>query len=185
MWLKFLETPTVYCRPFIDFSLILNADQLDWYTDASGIIGIGGIFQNLWFQQKWDLDFIEKYRPSITYLELHAVCVSLFLWMPLVKNRRIRLFCDNEGAKNILNSASSKCKNCMVLVRKITLLSMIWNCRVFAEFVPTKENYLADALSRFEMDRFWKDVDKDNLIVNRYPCPIPEELWPLDKLWLN
>ena len=32
-WLKFLHEPTVYCRPFLDFSEVLSAEKLDWYTD--------------------------------------------------------------------------------------------------------------------------------------------------------
>ena len=46
-----MEIPSVYCRPFLDFSEILTADTLDWFTDASGVIGIGGIFRNEWFKQ--------------------------------------------------------------------------------------------------------------------------------------
>ena len=35
VWLKFLQDPTSVCRPFIDFSDILTADILNFYTDAS------------------------------------------------------------------------------------------------------------------------------------------------------
>ena len=40
MWLEFLVTPNVYCRrrPFIDYSKVLSAIDLDWFTDASGKI---------------------------------------------------------------------------------------------------------------------------------------------------
>ena len=35
MWLKFLNSPQVYCRPFIDYANELSVDTLFWYTDAS------------------------------------------------------------------------------------------------------------------------------------------------------
>ena len=185
MWLSFLEEPSAYCRPFIDFNEVLQADVLNWYMDASGNIGIGGIFNEFWFQQKWDLDFIHKKKPSITYLELHAVCVSIFLWLPLVQNKRICLFCDNSGAKDIINTAASRCKNCRVLIRLLTLECMKWNVRVFARYVRSRENFLADNLSRFKMKEFWRDIKRLDRNVQQEASPIPEQLWPLDKLWID
>ena len=41
MWLSFLKHPAVYCRPFLDFSCVLVADEIDMYSDASGKIGMG------------------------------------------------------------------------------------------------------------------------------------------------
>ena len=41
MWLKFLDHPSVYCRPFIDITNELQTDIIDFYTDASGRIGMG------------------------------------------------------------------------------------------------------------------------------------------------
>ena len=45
VWLRFLNNPEIYCRPFIDYSIVLQADDLDWYTDASGVIGSGDIIR--------------------------------------------------------------------------------------------------------------------------------------------
>ena len=38
MWITFLQHPSVYCRPFLDFTNFLVADEVDLYTDASGKI---------------------------------------------------------------------------------------------------------------------------------------------------
>ena len=38
MWLQFLEHPSVYSRPFMDFSTSLVADKINMYSDASGVI---------------------------------------------------------------------------------------------------------------------------------------------------
>ena len=43
MWLTFLQHPSVFCRPFLDFSNWLVADEIDMFSDASGKIGMGAI----------------------------------------------------------------------------------------------------------------------------------------------
>ena len=41
MWLDFLNHPSVYARPFLDFSSVITADEINMYSDASGKIGFG------------------------------------------------------------------------------------------------------------------------------------------------
>ena len=38
-WQMFLQHPSIFCRPFIDFSEITHPDTLNWFTDSSGKIG--------------------------------------------------------------------------------------------------------------------------------------------------
>ena len=45
MWLCFINQPSVYWRPFIDFEADSQSEQLPFYTDASGKIGFGGLCQ--------------------------------------------------------------------------------------------------------------------------------------------
>ena len=147
MWLKFLNEPTVYCRPFLDFTKIITADKLDWYTDASGRVGFGGICGRKYFQGRWTNRFLRQYNPSIEYLELYAVAVSALLWVRNFKNRRIAIFVDNESVERKLNNASTNCKNCLILIRKIILECMTWNVCLFAFHVESAKNNFADALS--------------------------------------
>ena len=120
LWQKFLTHPTAYSRPFLDFTHILTAQDVDLYTDASGVIGCGGIFCERWYQMERSHDFIKKFQPSIEYLELFAVTAAVLMWSDseLLMNRRICLFCDNKSVCGMINRSSSNCKNCMVLVRK-------------------------------------------------------------------
>ena len=60
----------------------------------------------------------------------------------------------------------------MELVRKLVLLSMEHNFLVRARHVPGVSNEIADALSRFQMQRFWALApDADQI-----PCTIPPSL---------
>ena len=186
MWKKFLSEPTVYCRPFIDFSEVLSATELDWYTDASGMIGCGGVCSGTeWFQLTWPANFIVRNSPSIEYLELYTVTVSVMLWTRHFMNHRICIFCDNESVVTMINSQSSSCKNCMVLVRLIVLEGLTWNVRIFAKHVRTHLNGLADALSRFQMHRFNRLAHEQQKEFSKNPCNILDKLWPMEKLWLN
>ena len=136
MWLTFLQHPSVFCRPFLDFSKILVADEIDMYSDASGKIGLGAVCGQNWMSQNWDKEFIAKYRPSIEYLELFAVTAAVLAWIHRFKNKRIILFCDNKSVVDMINLTSTSCKNCMVLIRVIVLKGLIENVRIFARHVP-------------------------------------------------
>ena len=99
-WLTFLESSTVYCRPFADYSKTITAKVLLWYTDAfkNKKLGFGGLFNTRYYWTSWtDSDklwnkgtqFIVDMDPSIEYLELYAVTVSVLLRIHKVKNTRI------------------------------------------------------------------------------------------------
>ena len=182
VWLKFLNNPTVYCRPFIDYSSVLQADDLDWYTDASGSVGMGGYHKNKFFQLRWTEEFLDL-NPSIQFKELLAVTTSIILWGKLYSNKRIRLFCDNDSVVGMLNISSTGCPKCMILVRIIIEKCMEWNLRVFGKHVSSDDNNLADALSRFQMRRFWTDVAREEREMDLVPCDIPDEIWPVTKYW--
>ena len=85
----------------------------------------------------------------------------------------------------MLNENSTKSKTCMNLIRIIVKASLNWNLRVFGQHITTKKNYLADALSRYEMDRFWHDVKKDKLKMTKFADELPDEIWPVDQVWLD
>ena len=55
---------------------------------------------------------------------------------------------------HMVNNSFVKCRNCMVLIHWITLVSMQNNVHMFARYVNTKDNGLADALSRGDFARF-------------------------------
>ena len=45
-----------------------------------------------------------------------------------------------------------------------------------------KDNGKADALSRLDWKRFWNLADDT---MNAAPTKIPDEIWPLGKIWKN
>ena len=107
-------------------------------------------------------EFILKNRPSINYLELYAVAVAVNSWIYKYKNQRIIIFCDNMSVVNMLNNSSSKCKNCMVLIRIITLKALTFNVKINANHIAGKLNLYSDYLSRLKYKEFWQLARKNN-----------------------
>ena len=183
MWLTFLEHPAVFCRPFMDFSEIMVADEIDMYSDASGKIGMGAICGKNWMYQLWDQKFITKHKPSIEFLELFGVTAAVIQWIQRFRNRRIILFCDNKSVVDMINHTTTSCKNCMTLIRFIVLTGLFENVRVFARHVEGVKNILADRLSRNNLNGFWDHCKKTQRVMNAEPDVIPEVLWPIQTYW--
>lgn len=153
-----------------------NSDTLKLYTDASGSLGYGGIFQSKWFQGRW-LPTQSLGRPgiSIAWQEFFAIVVACFLWSDHFANKQIILFCDNESVVNIINSKRSAIPRIMDLLRFFTLITLRFNMYVRAKHIEGTKNLIADSLSRFQMDRFHSLVPQ----ADRTPYAIPDILLKL------
>ena len=187
MWQKFLDHPNVYARKFIDLSDEITSEDVQFYTDATANenLGCGGISDNDWFIMQWDEEFILKKKPSINYLELYAVTVGIISWISKYQNRRINIFCDNMSVVNMINKQTSKCKNCMILLRIIILKGLTHNVKINAKHVPGKLNTYSDLLSRLKYKEFWTLAKQENRKFKGTPTCIPDELYPMQKLWVN
>ena len=187
LWLEFLQHPTAYCRPFMDYSNGIQPVVVPIYTDASRNfdLGAGGVCSNRWwFALQWDRQFMEQNQPSIEYLELYAVTIAVLNWtsMEQFRNKRIALHCDNMSVVHMINSNTSSCKNCMVLIRIIVMHSLINNVRIYARHISGVANVRSDLLSRKKFHKFW-EMSGDTFQTK--PTKLPELIWPMHKVWLK
>lgn len=186
MWLEFVSSSYVYCRPFIDFKQVIHADQLDFYCDAAlnaRRMGVGARFKNFWFSGEMEMKSAPHIRDriNIQIAELYSIMLALSLWMPMLQNRRALIFTDNESVMHMLNRSSSSCKICMIMLRLITLWSMKWNARVFGAHVGTEYNTSADLLSRGKISEFLKLQEGVRFDLERER--LPHEYWPMPLHW--
>ena len=186
LWRTFLQHPSIYARSFLDLSKTILSSDIDFYTDASANpeLGCGGICGNEWFILQWNDKFIKKYKPSINYLELYALTIAIVNWIHKFENQRISIFCDNMSVVQMVNKTSSKCKNCMVLIRIIVLHTLTHNVKVNVKHVAGKLNTYADWLSRLEYKKFKRHAKTNNRKFDNSPCMIPDEL-NMENLWLK
>ena len=182
IWRRFLDEPSIYCRPFLD-CFKQTAKDIDMYSDASGAIGkgFGAYCGQEWVCRCWDSEWLKEEKPSIEYLELYGVTVAIMIWLRRFSNSRILLHCDNESVCGMINKCSTGCRNCMVLIRLIVMEVLRHNVNITAEWVATGDNGKADALSRMEFDRFFT-LGKD---MNKKAVQMPNEIWPVQKLWMK
>ena len=183
-WLEFLNHPTAYCRPFMDFREDMFAQDVDFSSDASKNfkLGMGAICQNSWMFMQWE-DELEQLNPSIEYLELFALAAAVLAWISRFRNRRVFIFCDNMSVVHMINNSSSSCRNCMVPIRLITFETLCQNVRIFAKHVRSEDNGISDALSRLDFKRFRNLTAHKNL--DAQPTEIPVKLLPIARIWLK
>ena len=121
--LKFLNrgTTAVLNQPFVDLHRFQTSETLNFYTDSSANadLGFGCIFGKRWFFGRWEPGFVADKKLSIEYLELAALCMVVLTWSDLLCNTRIVIFCDNQAVMHMVNNSTSRCKNCMVLLRAL------------------------------------------------------------------
>ena len=171
------------CRPMVDLNRFETSEDLFFYSDASRstVLGVGAVFNTHWLFAQWEPDYIKNCEPSIEYLELYGVVAAVLTWGHLIRNKRIILYCDNTAVVGMINNMSSSCKNCMFLLRLLVLNNLVNNRRVFARYVDTKSNFLADSLSRLQFDRFRRLSAYRNM--DEHPTKIASLVWPASKIW--
>ena len=183
VWSTFLQNASIFSRPFMEIRPI-EATNIGMYSDAakSATKGFGAICQNSWMFSVWDPDFIQQCDPSIEYLELFGVTAAVLTWIKRFQNHRILLHCDNMSVVHMINASSSSCKNCMVLIRLITLEGLMQNMRIYARHVTSCDNFLMDALLRIQMDRFWAKAPPT---MEKSLTKVPESIFPVSKIWVK
>ena len=136
-----------------------------------GALDLQASFTGKWFQGKWRAELGTS--RSIAWLELFPIVVALVLWCHLLKGKRIVLRSDNDTVVKVLNKQSSKCPRIMKLVRFLVLQCLKYNVLFCARHIPGTNNNIADALSRFQMERFRKAAPQ----ADSTGTPIPEFVW--------
>ena len=156
------------------------------YSDATVCytLGFGALFRSAWISKQWEPGFVEKFQPSIEFLEFYALCIGVFTWSRQLRHKRFILFCDNESVCNMVKNSTSSCKYCMTLIRRLVLRSLKFNFRVFTWHVSGVDNFLSDSLSRLNIKKFHRLAQMHQIKVDPNPTDLEvSELWPLSQYW--
>jgi len=88
----------------------------------------------------------------INFKEMYAVLHALCTWTTESRAGRIKLHCDNEAVVAALAKASIKGQAIRPL-RQIAMHIALHRIELHCIWIPTKENALADALSRWDTEK--------------------------------
>lgn len=156
IWLKFLDSFNGQC--YFPEKVWLSNEVLQLFTDSSGNseLGCGAYFNGRWAQCQWPSEWKNSFvLINLTLLELIPVVLALYLWAPHLKTKRILFNIDNMSLMSVVNKRTSKDKLVMKLLRPLVLLTMLNDVQFKAIHLSSSENSIADAISRFQLQRKW------------------------------
>ena len=151
----------------------IYASDIKLYTDASGRHGFGAVYGNEWIQSTWLTEATAE--QDINFQELFAIMAATLTWGQRWVGRRIVFVTDNEPITRIWASGTSPVPSLMKLVRKIFMFAALNDFCVSLKHINGHANMAADALSRFQMERFRRLMPN----ADQQPTVIPEQVWQL------
>lgn len=173
VWLEFLEE-------FNGVSLwqdTLNLhNDFQVHSDAAGSLGFGLFWDGRWCAEPWPQAWCgEAITRDLTFLEFFPIVVAVHLWVEHFKDHRVCFWSDNQAVVTVLAKQSSRSSRVSALLRVFVLHCLRFNIVFSARFVPGISNEIADALSRFQMERFRSLAPE----ARDRPEIFPDHLWNL------
>ena len=99
----------------------VEVETIHLYTDASGSLGYGALFDTHWCYGEWPVHVKDF---NITYKELFPITLAFELCGSLFRDKCMVFHSDNMAVVHIINNQSCKDCNIMYLVRRLVLACM-------------------------------------------------------------
>ena len=168
-WIDFL--PSWSHSTLIPETYTIYPSDLKLSSDACDF-GFGGLYGNAWIQGAFE----GKYIPhSIDFKELFALVAAVMTWGPEWVGKRIVFYTDNQPITFIWDSGTTPCEDLMTLVRKLFLTAAKFQFSISLKHISVTSNTIADAISRFQVDRIRKLMPT----ANTQPTPLQPDVWDL------
>ena len=100
---------------------------------------------------------------------------AVFTWGNRWTNKQIIINTDNLTLTDIWKTGSSRDKDVMRLVRALFLFSARHNINILMKHISGHNNYLADSLSRLQVDKFKHHCPE----ADHQPTSISHTIWEL------
>ena len=161
--------------------LIINPTrpQVVIHTDASGVKGIGG-----WWDRNhaFSTRLPRRHRSKlIDWKEAYAVLFAFALWGEHWKGHTVLVMSDNTVVFNAINSKSVRGESIDPL-QLILLTAALYDIEISCQWLSSKDNWIADALSRFEIEKIANIFPQFSLANNSYSHPRRTSGKPMSEL---
>ena len=150
MWSLFLSSWNGVSFFIDDF--VTEAVDMQLFTDSTRT-AFGGYFAGKWFQGQFPSKLLDE-QTSMALFELYPIVMACMLWGHMWHRKRIMLNCDNMAVVDIIHKGRSKIPSIMKLMRRLTYHAAVNHFVIMSKFIDTRSNNIADALSRYQMQRF-------------------------------
>ena len=138
--------PPAVWTPLVSFS-----------TDAS-LEGFGMVWGNRALAGIFTSEFDEL---DISKKEMLAVMAAIKHWFADLSGLRVKIFIDNQACVALINYGITKSPFLASCLREIQFFLANFNIEIKAEYIPSKQNYLADLCSRaFSSNSFFANFNK-------------------------
>ena len=139
------------------------------WSDASGSWGAGALWQTEWFQVRWPQSLSYE---NIAAKELIPITMACAIWGAQWSGLTIKVHCDNKAVVDLINSGYTRETLLSHLLRCLFFFVARFDFTLVASHIPGKDNVLADALSRDNLQFFLSESPQ----ANRQPTEIPPHL---------
>ena len=145
------------------------------WTDASGSLGLGGFIlqhpnQLHSVQEAFSTRIATRHRhKDIQFKEMKAVLYAIRLWLPRLRGARLILHCDNNACIYGLRKLSIR-GPAMAPLRDIAIILASSDVILTPSWISTKENDLADGLSRFRFEKIANEYSQLRILATSPPA---------------
>ena len=120
-----------------------NVDEIV-ASDAS-LTACGAYTNECYFSEEFPSKFAESH---IHIKEFLTLLVAIKLWGISWAGKRILIHCDNQNVCNSINNQKPKDDGLQECLRELIYFESLYSFKIGAIYIETKENHLADFLSR-------------------------------------
>ena len=142
--------------------------------------GSGFVIGNKWGFYKFKKRHLKWH---INQKEAHAVLMLIYNQRKFLSGKKLTLYIDNTTLYFAMCKHWSAAQNLMPFIYEISLLQILYCIDIWVEWIPSKTNVLADALSRYDFNHFRKYTKLMNLKLQ--PLPMKLYYYSSFKLYLQ
>lgn len=149
----------------VQHSLITpRRDRIILHCDASGVKGIGG----WWNTHAFSTRLPHHHRPKlIDWKEAYAVLFAFAKWGQLWAGKAVHIMSDNAVVVNAINSRTVH-GQAIDPLQLLFLTAALYDIEISSDWLSSADNWIADALSRFELQKIANIFPQFQGISNPY-----------------
>ena len=115
-------------------------------------------------------DFLKEHSKwHINQKEAHALLTMIETQKLKLTGRTVRVYIDNQVLFYAMSRKWSSKRSMMMFIYEICLLLIRYKINIYVEWIGTKRNTIADCLSRKNMNDFYRECNKYNMIHKQIP----------------